>query len=74
MLTTIDDETTSVGEETDSAKGKLCKDSMGEEMESLHKNETWDLFKLSSGRKPVGKKWVFKNNMNAAGQVEKFKA
>jgi hypothetical protein len=47
---------------------------MVEEMESLYKNETWDLVKLPSGRKPVGSKWVFKKKMNVVGQVEKFKA
>jgi hypothetical protein len=47
---------------------------MVEEMESLHKNETWDLVKLPSGRKLVDSKWEFKKNMNATGQVKKFKA
>jgi hypothetical protein len=43
-------------------------------MEYLYKNETWGLFKLPSGRNLVGSKWVFKKNMNDAGQVENFKA
>jgi hypothetical protein len=47
---------------------------MVEEMESLHKNETWDVVKLPIGRNLVGSKWVFKKNMNATCQVEKFKA
>jgi hypothetical protein len=47
---------------------------MVEEIESLHKNETWDLFKLPIGRNHVGRKWVFKKKMNVTGQVEKFKA
>jgi hypothetical protein len=47
---------------------------MVEEMESLQKNETWDLFKLPSGRNLVGSKWVFKKKMNATGQVEKFES
>jgi hypothetical protein len=74
VLTTTDDEPKLVGEAVDSAEGKLWKDSMVEEMESLHKNETWDLVKLPSGIKHVGSKWVFKKKMNATGQVEKFKA
>jgi hypothetical protein len=45
-----------------------------EEMESLHKNETWDLVELLNGRKPISNKWVFKKKLNARGQVEKFKA
>jgi hypothetical protein len=47
---------------------------MVEEMESLHKNGTWDLVKLPNGRKPINSKWVFKKNLNEIGQVEKFKA
>jgi hypothetical protein len=47
---------------------------MVEEIESLYKNETCDLFKLPSGRNLVGSKWVFKKKMNATRHVEKFKA
>jgi hypothetical protein len=47
---------------------------MVEEMESLYKNETWDLVKLPSGINPIDRKWVFKKKMNVVGQVEKFKA
>jgi hypothetical protein len=74
VLTSTDDEPKSFREVVDSAKGKLWKDVMVEDMESLHKNETWDLVKLPSGRNIVGRKWVFKKNMNAAEQVEKFKS
>jgi hypothetical protein len=74
VLTAIDDEPKSVGEAIDLIEGKLWKDTMVEEMESLYKNETWDLVKLPSGRKLIGSKWVFKKKMNAAGQVEKSKS
>jgi hypothetical protein len=47
---------------------------MVKEMESLQKNETWDLVELPSGRKHVSSNWVFKKKMNASGQVKKFKA
>jgi hypothetical protein len=33
---------------------------MGEEIESLHKNQTWELVKPPKGQKIVGCKWVFK--------------
>jgi hypothetical protein len=74
MLTAIDNEPKSVSEEFDSIEGKLWKDAMVEEMESLHKNETWDLVKLPSVKNLVSSKWVFKKKMNVAGQVKKFKA
>ena len=47
---------------------------MVDEMQSLHKNEAWDLVELPAGRKPIGRKWVFKNKMNVEGKVEKYKA
>jgi len=39
--------------------GKFYK-AMVDEMESLDKNEAWDLVEFPDGRKPIGKKWVFK--------------
>jgi hypothetical protein len=56
MLVSTNDEPKSVREEVDSTEGKLWKDAMVEEMEFLHKNETWDLVKLPSGRNIVGRK------------------
>ena len=47
---------------------------MVEEMEALDKNEAWDLLGFHNGRKPFGRKWVFKKKLNAIGKVEKYKA
>ena len=47
---------------------------MVDEMASLHKNEAWDLVEFPAGRKPIGRKWVFKKKMNVEGKVEKYKA
>ncbi|KAG8500580.1 hypothetical protein CXB51_002706 [Gossypium anomalum] len=53
-----------------------CEDSekwmftMQEEMESLHKNRTWDLVKLSKGKKAVRCKWVFKKKEGTPGVEE----
>jgi hypothetical protein len=47
---------------------------MDEEMESLDKNETWDLVDLPTGRNIISSKWVFKKKLNAEGKVEKYKA
>ena len=33
---------------------------MVEEMESLHKNQTWELAQLLEGKKAIGCKWVYK--------------
>ena len=47
---------------------------MVDEMTSLDKNEAWDLVDSTTGRKPIGRKWVFKKNMNLEGNVEKYKS
>ena len=47
---------------------------MDEKMTALDKNEAWDLVELSTGRKPIGNKRVFKKKLNAEGKVEKYKA
>ena len=43
-------------------------------MESLRKNDTWNLIGFPDGRKTIGSKCIFKINPNAVGRVEKFKA
>jgi hypothetical protein len=74
VLTAIYNEPNFLGEVVELEEGKLWKDTMVEEMESLHKNETWDLVKFRIGRKSVGSKWVFKKKMNEIGQVKKLKS
>ncbi|KAG8497386.1 hypothetical protein CXB51_008630 [Gossypium anomalum] len=58
-----------------------CEDSetwmfaMQEEMESLHKNKTWDIVKLPKGNKTVRCKWVFKKKEGTLGVEEhRYKA
>ncbi|KAE8704116.1 hypothetical protein F3Y22_tig00110461pilonHSYRG00160 [Hibiscus syriacus] len=48
--------------------------SMHEEIEALHKNNTWDLVPLPQGRKPIGNKWIFKIKRNSDDQVERYRA
>ena len=43
---------------------------MQEEMESLHKNGTWDLVKLLKKKKTIRGKWVFKRNEGILGVKE----
>ena len=47
---------------------------MVDEMAYLHKNEAWNLVELSTERKPISRKWVFKKEMSVEGKVEKYKA
>jgi len=39
---------------------KLWLSAIDEELQSLNKNNTWNLVQLPAGRKPIDSKWVFK--------------
>ena len=58
-----------MAEVVDSEDCDLWKKAMVEEMDALDKNEAWNLVQLWTGSK-----WLFKNNLNAEGKVEKYKA
>jgi hypothetical protein len=34
----------------------------------------WIIVDFSTGRKAIGRKWVFKKNLNVEGKVEKYKS
>jgi hypothetical protein len=73
-LSITDDDPRIVREAMNSEVSKLWKKAMVEEMDSLDKNDAWDIVELPSRRKPVGRKWLFKKKFNAQGKVEKYKA
>ncbi|MCO5550786.1 hypothetical protein L7F22_004277 [Adiantum nelumboides] len=50
------------------------KDAMQQEINSIHKNRTWDLVDLPTGKKPIGTKWVFKVKRKQDGTVDRYKA
>jgi hypothetical protein len=43
-------------------------------LDSISKNEVWDLTELPTGRKPVGCKWVLRKKYKADGSFDKYKA
>lgn len=47
---------------------------MNAEMESIEKNDTWELTDLPSGVKKIGVKWIYKTKLKENGEVDKFKA
>jgi hypothetical protein len=55
-LSITDDDPRTIRETVDSKDGKLYKKAMDEEMESLDKNEAWDLVDLQTGINPNGNK------------------
>ncbi|KAL8154561.1 hypothetical protein AgCh_000071 [Apium graveolens] len=47
---------------------------MDQEIDAIERNQTWELVEAPKGRKPIGFKWVYRKEMNAQGEVEKYKA
>ncbi|GKB08368.1 ribonuclease H-like domain-containing protein [Tanacetum coccineum] len=43
-------------------------------MDALLRNDTWEIVKLSKGRKAIGSKWIFKINYQSSGEIDMFKA
>ena len=74
MLSITDDDPRNVKEAVNSEDSDLWKKAMDEEMDSLDKNESWNLIQLPAGRNTVGSKWLFKKKLNAKGKVDKYKA
>ena len=57
------------------AKGnKRWTNACEDEIDSINKNNTWELVELPQGVKIIGLKWVFKVKRNADGSINKFKA
>ncbi|KAK2574783.1 hypothetical protein KPH14_013025, partial [Odynerus spinipes] len=50
------------------------KEAMDEEIDSLLKNDTWEIVPAPQDRKPVSCKWVYKIKRNAEGKIERYKA
>lgn len=47
---------------------------MQDEMESLKKNQTWELVELPEDKSALGSKWVYKIKRSSDGDVSRFKA
>ena len=47
---------------------------MNEELDALHKNNTWDMVDLPPGQSVVGCRWVYKIKTKADGSIERYKA
>ena len=46
---------------------------MKEEMETMAKNQVWDLIELPKGVYVVGCKWVFKTKRDSIGNIKRYK-
>ena len=58
----------------EAAKEDVWIKAMDEEIDSIERNNTWDLVDLPEGKNSIGVKWVYKTKLNAKGEVEKYKA
>lgn len=50
------------------------KEAMDDEIESLRKNDTWDLVDLPTGKKVLTNRWVLRIKEDSLGNVDKYKA
>ena len=61
-------------EAVSSSNGNFWKEAIQTELDSLIKNQTWELVDLPPGTKPINCKWIFKIKYFPNGSVEKYKA
>ena len=52
----------------------LWKEAIRTELDSILKNQTWELVDLPSRAKPIGYKWIFKRKYLPDDSIEKYKA
>ena len=55
----------------DAIKEKQWINAMHEEMESIDKNDTWELVDLPKNKECIGVKWVYKTKYKENGEVDK---
>ena len=68
------EETTSYVEAIESPNHQEWMDAMRDELDSMARNEVWELVDLPPGRKAIGNKWVFKVKRRADGSHDKLNA
>jgi hypothetical protein len=73
-LLTEDEEPSTFHEAIKSTDVSMWMTTMQEEIEALHKNNTWDLVPLPQGRKAIDNKWVYKIKRDGNDQVERYHA
>ncbi|CAJ2671832.1 unnamed protein product [Trifolium pratense] len=58
----------------EAVKHEVWRKAMDQEIESIEKNDTWELTELPAGSKKIGVKWIYKTKLNEKGKIEKCKA
>ena len=57
----------------EAVRDKKWQTAMDEEIQAIHRNNTWELTELPERSQLIGVKWVFKKKMNAQGKIERYK-
>jgi hypothetical protein len=58
----------------DDVKKEVWVEAMNEEIDSIERNNTWELVDLPEDKNYIGVKWIYKTKLNVEGEVEKHKA
>jgi len=58
----------------EAVKHEKWRKAMDSEIQSIEKNQTWELMDLPTRAKIIGVKWLFKIKLNEDGEVDKHKA
>lgn len=58
----------------DEIKERHWINAMNDEIESIERNDTWELVDFPKNKDYIGVKWVYKTKLKASGDVEKYKA
>jgi len=55
-------------------KHEKWRKAMDSEINSIEKNQTWELMDLPVGNRTIGVKWIYKTKLNELDEVDKYKA
>ncbi|GAU25732.1 hypothetical protein TSUD_216620 [Trifolium subterraneum] len=58
----------------EASKLEIWRKAMNSEIESIKKNDRWELTTLPANCKPIGVKWIYKTKYNEKGNIDKHKA
>ncbi|MCI83719.1 copia-type polyprotein, partial [Trifolium medium] len=58
----------------DAVKLDVWRKAMDQEIESIERNDNWELVTLPERAKRIGVKWIYKTKYNEKGKIEKYKA
>jgi len=55
------------------AKEEKWNEAMNSKIQSIERNNTWELTELPIGAKTIDVKWIYKTKLNEEGNVKKYK-